>query len=196
MVKKIYLMTKLPFKGFFKTRLSKEIGFLESRRLTLNNIEKIYKIFSGKRYSLNLYVFPKKRFRTFSITFSKNLILQKGSDLGKKIWDLYNVNEKSFVLFGSDIPEIEANIINSAFNLLKTNDIVIGPSKDGGFWLIGFSYKRKISFPFKKVRWSTNNTLNDFTTNLDMLKIRYAFSKKLTDIDNLKDYCDYIKSLS
>ena len=41
------------------------------------------------------------------------------------------------VLVGSDIPCLTRNIIIDAINVLSKKDIVIGPSKDGGFYLIG-----------------------------------------------------------
>ena len=45
MKKNIFLMSKIPIKGSFKKRLSKQIGFIKSKRLIYNNIEKIHKCF-------------------------------------------------------------------------------------------------------------------------------------------------------
>ena len=44
MKKNIYVMSKVPFRGLSKKRLSKDIGFNLSQRLTFNNIEKMKKI--------------------------------------------------------------------------------------------------------------------------------------------------------
>ena len=93
-------------------------------------------------------------------------------NLGEKMWNLASKNSSPFLIIGSDIPNINLNSISCAFKKLKTNDIVIGPTYDGGFWLIGFSCKRKIIFPFKNVQWSSKYTLTDLTTNL---KSRNAF---------------------
>ena len=78
-----------------------------------------------------------------------------------------------------------------AFNILKRHEIVIGPSHDGGFWLIGFANRKKMSYPFKKIRWSTQHTLTDLLINLKQQKTSYDFTEKLRDIDILDDYCNY-----
>ena len=49
MKKKIFIMSKAPFQGLIKNRLSKEIGYRKSKRLTTKTIEKIYKIFLHKK---------------------------------------------------------------------------------------------------------------------------------------------------
>ncbi len=195
MKKKIFVMSKVPFRGIIKTRLSKEIGFTKSKRLTINNLEKIKKIFLSKKseYFLYWYLTPFHKFRTFSFSISKFCLPQSKGNLGEKMWNLASKNSSPFLIIGSDIPNINLNSISYAFKKLKTNDIVLGPTYDGGFWLIGFSCKRKIIFPFKNVKWSSKNTLTDLTTNLKYYSIKHAFTKKLRDIDNKADYCQNIK---
>ena len=58
--------------------------------------------------------------------------------MGERIWYLAKNKKKSFILIGSDILGINQNIISQAFYHLKNHDMVIGPTEDGGFWLIGF----------------------------------------------------------
>ena len=127
--------------------------------------------------------------------FSSNCILQKGSNMGEKIWYLVKNKKKSFILIGSDIPGINQNIISKAFYNLKNHDMVIGPTEDGGFWLIGFSNKKNLSYPFKGIRWSSSNTFKDLITNLDNINISYKITTKLRDIDNKDDYCKNIHGL-
>ena len=78
-----------------------------------------------------------------------------------------------------------------AFELLRSNDIVIGPSFDKGFWLIGFAKKKAINYPFKKIRWGTKHVLEDLTNNLKKSNLKISFCEKLRDIDIFDDYCDY-----
>lgn len=190
MQNKIYVMSKAPLAGISKTRLSKEIGVISSKRFSLNNFENIRKLFINKKeYSINWYVIPNLKFRSYSFSFFKNFFLQKGSCLGKKIWYLVNKNNFPFIIIGSDIPKINISAVLYAFKKLKTNDVVLGPTFDGGFWLIGFSKKKKILYPFSKIRWSTNHTLKDLIKSLESNKITYDFTTKLRDIDNKNDYC-------
>lgn len=176
--------------GISKKRLTKDIGFIKSKRLTNNNLEKIKKIFmkDKKKYFIYWYLTPFIKFRSYSFQFSSNCLIQKGKGMGEKIWHLVKNQKKSFVLIGSDIPDINQDIISQSFWHLKSYDMVIGPTEDGGFWLIGFS-KKKISYPFNSVRWSSSNTLKDLLKNLDKMSINYKITTKLRDIDNKDDYC-------
>ena len=191
MKKKILVMSKVPFKGITKTRLSKEIGFINSKRLTCNNIEKIKKIFLNKKneYQLYWYLTPYYKFRTYSFSFFKNSLKQCKGDLGKKIWNLVSLQDGCFVIIGTDIPKLDLKAIAYAFKQLKTSNVVIGPTYDGGFWLIGFSGKRRHVNPFDNIRWSSKNTLEDLIKNLKDTRTSFKFVKKLRDIDNKDDYC-------
>jgi len=190
-------MSKVPFMGISKKRLTKDIGFIKSKRLINNNLEKIKKIFiqNKKKYFLHWYLTPITKFRSYSFRFYSNCILQKGNNMGEKIWYLVKNKKKSFILIGSDIPGINQDIISQAFYHLKNHDMVIGPTEDGGFWLIGFSNKKNLSYPFKGIRWSSSNTFKDLITNLDNINISYKITTKLRDIDNKDDYCKNIHGL-
>ena len=189
----VFIMTKIPYLKVCKKRLAYDIGAINSRRFITNNIEYYRKLLSHqKKYKINYYLTPREKFRTFSFTIFNNIIGQNGNCLGDKIWHLKKINKGPLILFGSDIPDIKISYIKNLFNILKYKDVVIGPTFDGGFWAIGFSNKRNISYPFKDIRWSSSHTLEDLIKNLSNLNIDYKISQKLRDIDILKDYCDYV----
>ena len=192
MKKRIFIMSKVPFQGLIKNRLSKEIGYIKSRRLTLRAIEKINKIFLHKKkeYNLSWYLLPCQKFRTYSFTICEDTILQPKGNLGYKMWNLLKIQNLASIIVGSDIPNLNIEAISLAFKKLRTSDVVIGPTFDGGFWLIGFSSKKKHPNPFSNVRWSTRNTLYDLIINLKKMKISYDFTLNLRDIDNKADYCE------
>lgn len=186
-------MTKIPFLGLCKKRLSKDIGPVKSKRLVINNIEYNIKTFLHmKQYYLSFYLTPSYKFRTFCFSINKKIVSQKGSSLGRRIWYLKKICKGPIVLFGSDIPNIRLSYIEHMFYILKHKDIAIAPTFDGGFWAIGFSNKRPISFPFTEVSWSSKKTLSDLLSNLRSLKISYSTAQKLRDIDIFKDYCNYV----
>ena len=189
---KIFIMTRLPHAGLNKKRLSKDIGNVKVKNLLLKNLENCKKIFLKKKnWTLYYYLDKKEIFRSFSFSYYKNIITQHGQDLGKKMWNLKNKFNDEVILFGSDIPNINFSAIKLASNILKNNEIVIGPSFDGGFWLIGFANKKKIGYPFHDIRWSTKHALKDLELNLNKSRISFKFTEKLRDIDILEDYCDY-----
>lgn len=64
------------------------------------------------------------------------------------------------VLIGSDIPDIQPRHIRAAFQALGRADMVLGPARDGGYWLIGMRRRRKPP-PFGPVRWSGPHAMVD-----------------------------------
>ena len=61
------------------------------------------------------------------------------------------------VLIGTDIPSLPVHHITQAFDLLRTVDVVLGPSTDGGYYLVGVS--KSIPEIFEGVEWSTSSVL-------------------------------------
>ena len=138
-------------------------------------------MFNNKRnYKLFFYTTPLIKFRSFSYNYKKNVYLQKGHNLGEKIWHVRSFIKDRFVLIGSDIPEIKFEYLNYAFQILKTKDVVIGPTYDNGFWLIGFSNKKSIIYPFKNIRWSSQYTLDDLMNNLEAFSLLFSAPSPVT----------------
>ena len=74
--------------------------------------------------------------------FSKFIFYQqKGKDLGERMHKAFQCAQKlgaeKTVLIGSDVPELPPQYIQEAFIELNKNDFVLGPSEDGGYYLIG-----------------------------------------------------------
>jgi glycosyltransferase A (GT-A) superfamily protein (DUF2064 family) len=90
------------------------------------------------------------------------------------------------VLIGSDIPAVRPAHIADAFRLLGRNDLVFGPSADGGFWLIGMRRSPRMveAFP-NPVCWSSPDTLADCIRALPGLRI--GFAETLSDTDAAAD---------
>ena len=61
------------------------------------------------------------------------------------------------VLIGTDIPSLPTRHITRAFDLLRAKDVVLGPSTDGGYYLVGVS--RSMPEIFEDVEWSTSSVL-------------------------------------
>ena len=126
MKKNIFMMSKIPIQGSFKKRLSKQIGFIKSKRLIYNNIEKIHKIFLKREaYSIKYYLIPYKKFRSYSFSFYSKCILQSKGNLGDKMWDLIKSQRNPIIIIGSDIPKINFKAISSP---IKSLDFTPDPS--------------------------------------------------------------------
>ena len=73
---------------------------------------------------------------------------------------------------------------------LQKNDLILGPSNDGGYWLIGLSEKitsSHIYLPFINIKWGTENVLRNTIDNFDSAKYKFKFLEKKIDIDTIID---------
>ena len=80
---------------------------------------------------------------------------QATGDLGRRMHlamqRAFDGNARRVVLVGTDIPGLTAEIIEQAFSALHENDLVFGPSLDGGYWLVGMKKPENI---FDGIVWS------------------------------------------
>lgn len=90
------------------------------------------------------------------------------------------------LIVGADIPALTRNHVAAGFRALGTDDAVLGPTDDGGYWGIGL--KRTSPLPptlFAGVRWSSEHALAD--TRATLAGLRIAHLPRLHDVDTLAD---------
>ena len=89
------------------------------------------------------------------------------------------------VMIGTDCPGIDAALIKTAFAMLFTTDLVLGPATDGGYYLIGMrSFYPQL---FKTIVWSTETVLSETLTIANQHRISYELLPMLSDIDRPED---------
>jgi glycosyltransferase A (GT-A) superfamily protein (DUF2064 family) len=88
-------------------------------------------------------------------------------------------------LIGSDNYELNSDIIIDSFELLKDFDVCIGPSEDGGYYLIGMNEIQEDLFFNKK--WSTPDVFQDTMLDIENLKLKLSLLPTLSDIDDEDD---------
>jgi rSAM/selenodomain-associated transferase 1 len=88
---------------------------------------------------------------------------QEGKSLGNRLLAafarLLGDEEGRALIIGSDSPDIPLGYLKRAFLKLKHKDVVIGPSFDGGYYLIGM--KTPITSLFENIAWSGNTVLEE-----------------------------------
>ncbi len=121
--------------------------------------------------------------------------LQSGNSLGDRMSNafafLFAKGYKSVVIIGTDCPDLQSKDLNRAFMNLSQADLVIGPAKDGGYYLIGMSMF--IPEIFKDIPWSTSKVLDSTLERANSLKIDYEFLHVLSDIDTFQDWENFKK---
>ncbi len=189
----LVLFAKAPTVGEVKTRLQPEITPENSARLqeamikdsislmcAINNVEKIIYFLPGEKK----YIFEKY---TDGLPFHLNC--QNGIDLGKKMenafQDLFNKGFLKVVVIGVDSPNLPKEYINKAFIELNKADLVVGPSIDGGYYLIGF--KEKVLPVFSPVEWGSNKVLLQTEELIKKHNLKLSLLPVHYDIDTIKD---------
>ena len=102
--------------------------------------------------------------------------------------DAFENSYDKICLIGSDILELTDEIIVRAFDHLDTHDIVLGPSLDGGYYLIGM--KSPVSHVFENKKWGTGEVLKATLNDINKMSLKYSLLPILNDIDEIEDIND------
>ena len=185
----LIIFAKNPEAGKVKTRLAATIG--NEAALTIYNQLIAHIISITTDLPINKYVFYLNEI-TLNDTWDDNIFrkqLQNGNNLGERMKNAFNTvfenGYKSVVIIGTDCPGLDGDMIMDAFARLDLYDVIIGPSEDGGYYLLGS--KCLHSALFESIAWSTSTVLKDTEDKCAELKLDYYMLPLLNDIDEEKD---------
>tara|TARA_Y100001968_G_C19150968_1_gene616152 strand:+ start:53 stop:784 length:732 start_codon:yes stop_codon:yes gene_type:complete len=94
------------------------------------------------------------------------------------------------LIIGTDSPSISRFDLTQAIQTLKHKEMVLGPSSDGGYWLIGLSSKLinpLCSWPFSGVSWGTDTVLKETIQKAFVNQIDFRLIQTKNDLDNIID---------
>ncbi len=188
----ILVFTRNPELGKVKTRLAKGIGekgALEVYIKLLEHTEKVLrKINSDKRVSYSVKV--RQNDLWDDVIYQKKA--QFGANLGERMQnafrDAFNDNYEKVIIIGSDLYDLKPLHIENAIEALNNKEVVIGPAKDGGYYLLGM--KKLHQAVFKNKEWGTNTVLESTLNDLKNVKVKHL--ETLNDIDFAEDLHPYL----
>ncbi len=191
MKRDLIIFVKNPVLGKVKTRLAASIGVSAAlevyRQLVAYTKQVVHKIDARKTvwYSSTI---EKKDIWTKGRYYKK---VQIGDDLGQKMKNAFEATftqEKSdaVVIIGSDCAELEETHLLKAFDALHTYDVVLGPAKDGGYYLLGM----RVFVPdlFESIAWSTSSVARQTLSTVAENKLSYYLLDELNDVDTVEEY--------
>ena len=191
----LLIFTRNPELGSVKTRLAKSFGEKNALHIYHQLLAKTKDI--ALKVSCFRVVYY-SNFVDFNDLFNPSYFYkdeQFGEDLG---WRMNNAITSSFdegaervVLIGSDCYDLSAEIIQSGFDALASKDVVIGPAKDGGYYLIGM--KRTNTSIFEDKEWGSSNVLLDNLLTIKELGLSYELLETLNDVDTADDLPEELK---
>ena len=201
----LIIMAKWHGYGRCKTRLAKDIGKSNSVKvqnmMTNHTISVAKSIQTIKLIDISIAIsgLGRKNCRRWSKELGINKFnLQGEGCLGEKMKRQIIINKKfcnqnkikNIIFIGTDLPDLCHLDLIKTIKELKQNDLILGPSNDGGYWLIGLSEKiisKYLHLPFINIRWSKENVLQNTIDNFAATKLRYKFLDKKIDIDSIID---------
>mgnify|MGYP003838700781 FL=1 len=121
-----------------------------------------------------------------------NKKVQSQGDLGSRMsnafLDVFEVDGKAIIV-GSDCASLTPEIIKTALEKLDEYPFVVGPTFDGGYYLLGMnSYEPSV---FEDIEWSTETVFPTTLLRMASLKKRCFFLPQLSDIDYEEDWLKY-----
>ncbi|MDB9708527.1 TIGR04282 family arsenosugar biosynthesis glycosyltransferase [Salibacteraceae bacterium] len=186
---RLIIFVKNPEIGRVKTRLAKTIG--DEQALSIYQKLLLYTKEITKGLNADKSVYYSEHIDNNDLwdnmLFSKHL--QRGDDLGERMQnafaDAFAQGKERVIIIGSDCLELETYMIKEAFAVLENNDVVLGPAKDGGYYMIGMTAFLPTLFEDKN--WSTDDLLMDTILDLKKMNAKYYLLKTLNDIDTIED---------
>lgn len=185
-MKHVVIFARRPQLGRVKTRLARDIGPVETLRFYRSTLATVTRRLAADRsWQTWLGLTPDETIFDDRLYPSMAGRLPQGDgDLGDRMARcLARFGQDPVLIVGSDIPDIDRRHIAWAFDALRRNDLVFGPSGDGGYWLVGAAQGARVGALFNDVRWSTEYALSDTLENVRP-GVRVAMLEELADIDD------------
>jgi rSAM/selenodomain-associated transferase 1 len=192
----LILFVKDPVPGNVKTRLGTTIG--------MESAAQLYRVFAESSFAIaaEMVKHSTRVFIWYAPGTEREVIQawvgneefeyaeQRGDSLGDRMryafHEAFRYGATKAVILGTDIPELDLPLVATAFRSLLEHDVVIGPSTDGGYYLLGMVTPGVEVF--EGVPWSTAGALPATLRLVEQSHATFALLAELSDIDTLEDY--------
>jgi rSAM/selenodomain-associated transferase 1 len=189
----VLLFIKSPEKGKVKSRLAKAIGENTALDIYKCLVDDTLETLKNGKYLFRLCFYPPgsdaivKNWLGSTYSYAP----QYGEDIGERMKyafiQAFSDGMEKVLIIGSDIPQLSISLLTEALDALDTNDAVIGPAHDGGYYLIGFNRDAFMPEIFQGIAWSTDSVYYQTMNVFDKAGRRVHVLAGLTDVDTFED---------
>ena len=194
------LFAKYPVPGRVKTRLSPHLTPEQACRLHCASTSDVAELLSHALPQARKWIFwserppvekdaEKDKGGEVRVPSEFRCGVQEGGNLGERMGAAFAralaSGARGVVLFGSDSPTLPAITVQRAFDALLDCDLVLGPTEDGGYYLMGC--RRFDEQLFRNVEWSTRRTYEQTMANAQRLDYRVRVLESWFDLDQWSD---------
>ena len=186
----LIIFTRNPELGKCKTRLAATIGDEAALHIYTFLLEHTVKITKDLDVQKQVHYSVKIRENDLWDGTIYNKTQQKGSDLGLRMQHAFEQGFeqgfKNIIIIGSDMFDMNQPDLQAAFEGLNSNNFVIGPATDGGYYLLGMNKLKPELFQAKA--WGTSSVLEDTLLDLQDETVFQLAAKN--DVDYYEDIKD------
>jgi glycosyltransferase A (GT-A) superfamily protein (DUF2064 family) len=123
---------------------------------------------------------------------------QTGPDFASRFTNayqrLFDEGYENVVSIGNDCPDLSMELLRTAINSLQCKSMVLGPSSDGGVYLLGINKTVFDKDSFHRLPWQTDALQQGLETYGQNQDIEVEWLQELNDIDSFKDLQDYVQT--
>jgi rSAM/selenodomain-associated transferase 1 len=186
----VILFVKYPEPGRVKTRLARTVGDAEAARMYASVAEqncRVLKALPGREVSMTVAFDPAEAEESVRHWLGADFsyTAQRGEGLGERLahafLSAFQRGSSKVLALGSDTLGLEASDIEQAWEALDRADVVIGPAKDGGYYLVGMG--RCHTALFENIPWSTPQVFEKTLTRAQATGLSIALLRELGDLD-------------
>ena len=186
----LLIFTRNPELGKCKTRLAASVGDKTALAIYIFLLEHTVSVTKDLKVSKEVHYSEAIRERDLWDPLIYQKKIQWGSGLGERMANAFKAGfkagYKNIAIIGSDLYDLSPDDLEEAFKRLQTNDFVLGPASDGGYYLLGMTHF--IPDIFKNKNWGTSKVLEDTLANLKNKNVYLLETKN--DVDVLEDIAD------
>jgi rSAM/selenodomain-associated transferase 1 len=188
----LILFVKSPEPGAVKTRLASAIGPDRAAALyrVLAEAEVAATAPAGEEYRRLFFFAPAAAQARLESWFpGETFVPQADGDLGDRMAAAFEESHRRgagrAVIIGSDVPWVSRELVIDAFAALAAHDVVVGPARDGGYYLLALRQPRPELL--RGIAWSTSRVLKATVEKANALRLSVHRLVTLPDIDTPED---------
>jgi hypothetical protein len=195
----ILFFVKDPLKGQVKRRLAAALTETIAVELYRNFILDMLSTFNTCKAQCLICFYPEGAQKKLKDWLGKKYyyLPQQGRDLGERMKnsfiEAFRMKFENAILIGSDIPDLPSFMVSQAFLMLERNDMVVGPARDGGYYLIGFRKDSFIPEVFDNITWGRRTVLRKTLSRLNQTGCNLHLLSAWSDVDTLADVMALLK---
>ncbi len=187
------IFVKAPIPGRVKTRLAEDIGSSEAADVSRRLGRQVVGATAGSGHRTIVWFTPAREAAFVRewlhglgpIEFRPQVGATLGARLSHAVTRQFDEGARRVLIIGSDCPGVGRRLIAEAFTALGKYDLVLGPARDGGYYLIGLRAPQPTLF--RGISWSTGAVTIETRTRACSLGLSCRLLRPLRDVDTARD---------